>query len=61
MNLSRSARIARPYAIYDASAAARNFAKVKPGNCDGGISFEGNEGGNANAVNPKPSDFEHIP
>ena len=55
------ARIARPGAIYDAPAAARNFANSKPGNCDGEISNEENEEGNANENNPKPSDFAHIP
>ena len=59
--LMRLARIARPGAIYDASAAARNFANFKPGNCDGDVSFEENEGGNANADKPKPSDSERIP
>ena len=34
------ARIARPGAIYDASAAAQNFANNKPGNCDGKFSLE---------------------
>ena len=42
--LMRFARIAWPDAIYDASAAARNFANFKPGNCDGGVSCEENEG-----------------
>ena len=55
------ARIARPGAIYDAPAAARNFANFKPENGDGGISFEGNEKENAYTDNPKPGDFEHIP
>ena len=40
------ARIARPDAIYDASAAAQNFANFKPGNNDEETSFGGNEGGN---------------
>ena len=35
--LMRIARIARPDAIYDASAAARNFASNKPKNYDGEI------------------------
>ena len=37
------ARIARPGAIYDASAAARNFANFKPEIDDGENSFGGNE------------------
>ena len=41
--LMRLARITRPDAIYDASAAAQNFANFKPGNSDGENSFEGNE------------------
>merc|ERR1712105_226316 len=41
--LMRLARIARPDAIYDASAAARNFANFKPENCDGEFLFEENE------------------
>ena len=57
----RIARIARPDAIYDASAAARNFANSKPGNFDEVISFVGNKEDNANDDNPKPSDFERIP
>ena len=55
------ARIARPDAIYDASAAARNFANFKPGNCNEVISFEENKEENDNDDNPKPIDFEHIP
>ena len=42
--LMRLSRITRPGAIYDASAAARNFAKGKPENCDEEVSFEENEG-----------------
>ena len=58
----RLARIARADAIYDASAAARNFASNKPGYCDGRKnSLGGNEEGEANENTPKPSDFEHIP
>ena len=51
----------RPDAIYDAPAAAQNFANFKPENGDGEISFEGNEKGNAYTDNPKPGDFDHIP
>ena len=39
------ARIAGPDAIYDASAAAQNFANFKPGNCEEEVSVEENEGG----------------
>ena len=38
------ARIESSGAIYNASAAARNFAKFKLGNCDVEVCFEGNEG-----------------
>ena len=40
--LMRLARIARPGAIYDASAAARNFAHVKPGKYNDADISEGN-------------------
>ena len=55
------ARIARPGAIYDASAAAQNFANFKPEIDDEENSFEENEKENAYTDNPKPSDFDHIP
>ena len=55
------ARIARPDAIYDASAAAQNFANFKPEIDDEENFFEGNEKENAYTDNPKPSDFDHIP
>ena len=55
------ARIARPDAIYDVSAAAQNFANFKPGNCDGEISNEENEEENDNVDVPKPSYFVYIP
>ena len=37
------ARIARPGAIYDASAAARSFANSKPENCDEATAFDKNK------------------
>ena len=39
------ARIARPDAIYNASAAAQNFANFEPENCDVETSFAENEKG----------------
>ena len=53
-------RIARPGAIYDASAAAQNFANFKQENCNEEITDGENEEENANEDVPKSSDFEHI-
>ena len=56
--LMRLARIAMPDAIYDAPAAAQNFANFKPEITMGKLLFVENENSDDGA--PKPIDFEHM-
>ena len=55
------ARIARPDAIYDASAAAQNFANWKPDVSKGEISEDEIQEEPIKVDVPKPNDFEHMP
>ena len=61
--LMRLSRIAWPGAVYDASAAAQNFANCKPDVSKEGISDNEirEEEEPINVDVPKPNDFEHMP
>ena len=54
-------RIDRPDAIYDASAAAQNFANFKPDVTNGEISWDEMQEEPVKVDVPKPNDFEHMP